>query len=209
MNTSTENISKNASNPLPEIRNVDFNSIEDVERYAQLLFDRANNSGLLLPGSSRQSAEAKQIIYDAQLWINNVRQRLSIYPVGDTLRLLDTFDIIHRIGFNSPANQDLVSEHKLSALEAYIHHDKTIDQYTLYRAIKTELNRRNPRFLDKPLLWTSLCLEQWWKNFRTDTPLSDYDTIQQIRILLSEDLFSFEANNQEQFKQSLRQRSII
>lgn len=190
---------------MPDIRDVDFNDIEDVIGYAMLIIAESNELGLFTMNCSKQSREAIELKTIAQKWINTVKRLLMTCSLGDGVRLLDTYDIIHNLAYDKPADSHYLSAYKLRAFEAYLHQDKTIDQYDLYNAINAELRRHNPFFIGKPLDWVSLSIECWIKNFRNGKSIKDlsgYDTIRQVTILLSEDLWLYEPG-QDAFKHRL------
>lgn len=200
----TDRLNTAGNSPLPNISEVDFDRADDISGFASLLTVCASNAGMFMAHPSRQGKEQSAIAATARQWINALIPRLHGMHSGDTLTVLSSFDIIHRIGFNTPADPGITAGHTLSAFNAYIRGDRSIDIYTLFRAISQEILKRDRTFLDKPLRWNGICIESWYKNFSTTANgLTDYDTLQQINILLDENLFAFEAGNQQQFKQRL------
>lgn len=187
-----------------DIRLVDFGNAEDVHNFAKRIFLAANNLDLFVSRKccTQEGIEVKAI---AKEWICRVEETIDNMSAGDALTVISSFDIIHRIGYNIPANQSYVDKYKLGAFEAYIRGDKSVDQYILYDAISEEIRRRNKAYFDRPLDWQSLCLDRWHKNFRTGKSAilqSDYDTIHQISALLNADLWAYEPD-QETFKSNL------
>lgn len=191
---------------IPDIHDVDLNDIEDVIGFAMLIMAEANERELFMIRSPRQSREAIELKTIAQKWTNTVKRLLKTSLLGDVLRLLDTYEIIHNLAYDRPVDAHLISEYKLRAFEAYLNRqDKSIDQYDLFNAINAELSRRNPLFLGKPLDWISLSIEYWLKNFRNVRGIKSqgaYDVIRQITILLKEDLWLYEPG-QDAFKHRL------
>ena len=187
-----------------DIRLVDFGNAADANNFAKRIFLAANNLDLFV---SRRccTQEEREVKAIAKEWICRVEEAIDNMSAGDALTVISSFDIIHRIGYNIPANQSYVDKYKLGAFEAYIRGDKSVDQYILYDAISEEIRRRNKAYFDRPLDWQSLCLDRWHKNFRTGKsaiPQSDYDTIHQITALLNADLWAFDPE-QTAFKHRL------
>ncbi len=94
----------------------------------------------------------------------------------------------------------------LTAFEAHLNGDRTINVYELFRAVAAQTASGNKAFLGKPLEWESACLRRWHDQFKYGvslTPLSDYDTRQRVHILLTSNLLPFEGSNEPRYKQTL------
>lgn len=90
--------------------------------------------------------------------------------------------------------------------DAMMHGDETVDKYDLFRRIDAGLDRRDREYFGAPLRWQARMLQIWHRQFiggHSSEPLSDHDTRQRVLILLSSDLFPFEARNEARFKATL------
>lgn len=142
----------------------------------------------------------------AKTWVGKVEDNILALSAGDSLTIIGVYDLVHRIAFNRAANGNYLAKHKLNAFDAYIHGDKTVNQYLLQKVVSLEIRRGNKVFMDKPLQWECSCLDRWHKQFRygkSADPISDYDTIQRVKSLLDSDLWAFETRNEDSFKQRL------
>lgn len=121
---------------------------------------------------------------------------------ADALQLVDAYDLIHRMVYGTAAD-DVVERTVRRAL-----HAADADEYLLYRAIGRQLRRGSAEWFGKPLTWCSLRLERYYNNFKNRVEFdSPHDLIQQGGILLSEDLWAFESD-QQQFKQTVLDRCL-
>lgn len=92
---------------------------------------------------------------------------------------------MHRIAFGSSPNVEEINRLKLEAFDAMIHGDKEVDEYIMFRVIRTAVRQRNKAFLDKPLTWSCLVLERWHKEAVDgfdNTKLTDYDIQSRVNI---------------------------
>lgn len=170
------------------------------------MLSSANELGLFMTQTSRQSVNARRFVEDATLWISNVRKQIDSYPVGKALALIDVYDLMHRVTYRRPADRGFVNGIILKALEAKIHGDRSVDEYELYRAIRSGIGRKDKAFFGRPLQWLCLTEESWYNEATKGydrSRLSDYDIISRATILLETDLFAFEGSNQTAFKRRL------
>ena len=92
----------------------------------------------------------------------------------------------------------------LADFEARIRGDKSIDPYLLYRGINAGIAKRDPRYLGRPLQWSTAMLDRWYKDITgANTGSSLYDLLQKAAILMETDLWFYEGANQKAFKQRL------
>ncbi len=195
---------------------VNFDNADEVCRFASQILEKANSIGLFLQGTSRQSREAVRIISLARDWVNTVRTHIPTYSAGDALMLTDAYDLMHRIAFRRPADNEYLNSIRLAAFEARIHGDKTVDEYALYRTIRSAVLRGDTAFLGRPAKWMCLCTDRWHKRLSAMLshsvlaadahPAADYDTLQQAAILMEADLRAYEGSNQTAFKRRLSTR---
>lgn len=113
---------------------------------------------------------------------------------------------MHRITYWTSPNAEEVNSIKLAAFDAMIHGDKDVDEYIMFRAIRKAVSQRDKAFFDKPLSWSCMALERWYKEALAGfdkTTLSDYDIQSRINILLEPDLYAYAGRAQDQFKKRL------
>ena len=95
----------------------------------------------------------------------------------------------------------------VSAFNARIAGDRSIDDYALFRDISSGINLPGGKSLfGRPLQWCAMMLDRWHKEFKTgrgDKELPIYDTLQRVSILMDSDLWAFETRNEAHFKQLL------
>lgn len=95
----------------------------------------------------------------------------------------------------------------ISAFNARIAGDRSIDDYALFRDISSGINRPGGKPLfGRPLQWCAMMLDRWHKEFKTgrgDKELPVYDTLQRVSILMDSDLWAFETRNESNYKESL------
>lgn len=187
-----------------DITLVDFSRAEDVSAFAKKIFTEANKQGMFVR-KERFSKEQMAVRLTAQEWINRVEESIDSLSNGDALTIIASYDIIHRIAFSVPAKTDYLDKYKMQVFEAFIRGDKTVDKYFLFQVISQEIRRGNKAYFGRHLKWESLCLDRWYKNFRTGrcaVSQSDYDTASQISALLAADLYAF-TPDQDGFKRRL------
>lgn len=187
-------------------KEVDFDDVRDAAAYAMLIFEVANGLGIHMPAGDRQSPEAMKTVQLAREWVASAKSRIAGMTAGDAMDILEPLDFMHRIAHQSPTPEAFADEYLMKAFEARIRGDKTVNEYHLYRLIRNELERKNRRYFGRPLKWYCSVLERWHGKFsrgRASEDLSDYDTLETVSILMSEDLLAFEGTNEAAFKQTL------
>lgn len=189
-----------------DLSSVDFDNVDVVTESASQMLSSANELGLFMTQTSRQSVNARRFVEDATVWILNVRKQIDSYPVGKALALIYVYDLLYRVTYQRPADRGFVNGIILKALEARIHGDTTVDEYELYRAIRSGIDRKDKAFFGRPLQWLCLTEESWYNEAIKGydrSRLSDYDILNRAAILLETDLFAFEGSNQTAFKHRL------
>ena len=189
----------------PSVSEVDFSAGADISGYAYLLStiaarcSREDNPGYV-------SMMRRKIKTASMEWLANVEENITSLSAGDALTATESYDTVCSIVYGSGADHKFVSENRLKAFDARIHGDETINQYVLQQAVTREIDRHNPKFFGYPLQWKSVRLDRWHKQFRHGMCLtheSDYDILQRVSCLLSNDLWAFETRNESRFKQLL------
>ena len=168
------------------------------------LLTKAFELGLFEAKAPLQSREAQRLMAEARSALDATGVELRTAPAGEALRLVDTYDLLHRLVRRTAAPAQLLDQTVLRAFAALQSGDKTVDQYDLYRAIRSRVERRNPQFLGAPLTWLAAKLQTWHKSAKTAQPLPAYDKEQQRQLLSESDLTPFEGKNQAAFKSRLR-----
>ena len=185
---------------------VNFNKIEEVTEFAGRLIELGNSLGVLSGEKRLQSREAIAIYQAAKGWVTTVKKQMLTMSPGESLRLIDTYEIMHRIAYWTSPNAEEMNRIRLAAFDAMIHGDKDVDEYIMFRTIRKAVSQRDKAFFDKPLSWSCMALELWYKEAVKgfdNTILSDYDIQSRINILLESDLYAYAGRNQDQFKQRL------
>lgn len=187
-----------------DISKVDFTNADEVTGFGALVLSYANGCGLVSGSASRQSREVIRIEETARRWVNGVKRMLPALSAADALGLVDVYGFIHRIAFRRPADPAFLDNLVLSAFDARIHGDKTVDKYRLYHAVYIQVRRRNRAFMGAPLQWLCESLDRWHRNFKTGDwrKLSDYDMIRQSGILIGADMFVYQGDSAD-FKRAL------
>lgn len=189
-----------------DLSSLHFDNVDEVNDFAVRLMEIGNSLGVLSDEKSLQSREAIAIYQAAKGWVNTVKKQMLTMSPGESLRLIDIYEIMHRIAFSASPNAEETNKIKLAAFNAMIHGDKNVDEYIMFRVIRNEVRKRNKAFYDKPLTWSCLAEERWHKQAVDGfdrTTLSEYDIISRITILLENDLYAYEGHNQDKFKQRL------
>ena len=117
--------------------------------------------------------------------------------------LLKTADQLEASG---TAPQSYLDSLRLSAFDAYIHGDKSVDRYRLQRTIARELSRGNAAFLGAPLRWNSETITRWHGWFRngiTSHPMTKEEKRNIVTALLAADLRPLETRNEPRYKRLL------
>lgn len=188
------------------LSSVDFDNVDVVTESASQMLASANELGLFMTQTSRQSVNARRFVEDATVWISNVRKQIDAYPICKALALIDVYDLLHRVTYRRPADRGFINGIILKAFEERIHGDRSVDEYVLYRAIRSGIDRKDKAFFDRPLQWLCLTEESWYNEATKGydrSRLSDYDILNRAAMLLETDLFAFEGSNQTAFKHRL------
>lgn len=186
------------------VSDVNFDKLDEVNEYARTICETAGSSGMF---TSAYPADKtfNDIRRSAKIWLQEIDSRLKELSPAEALEAITYYDIIHRIGYCSPAYPETINRHVLRAFDAYIHGDTSVDQYELFRAISLGLKRRDKAYFDRPLEWHSDSLDCWYRQFKHGAcleKLTEYDTTQRVTLLLESDLWAF-TPDQAAFKHRL------
>ncbi len=185
---------------IPDVDIVDFNDPLDVESYVGLMIRAGNELGAFMP-DFRPTTEWKQVRKIAGEVTGRIEALFPLMSPTQKMMSGTAYDLAHRLAYYNPADRSILNRHILEAFDARIHGDRTVDEYVLYRSIDVRLLQCDKAFFDKPLVWTSHCLSDWFAN--QDKRKSDYDQICQTTILLDSHLGVYVSGNQEQYKREL------
>lgn len=183
----------------------DLYSIEAIIHAAEHICAAANDAALFV-ADEQNPTEISRTRKAARNWLSEVGTRLSQMTPGEALRVINIYDVIHRIAWSHPADWNIIKRYNLAAFEAFIRGDKTVDKYILFRQIATGIRRKDRAYMDRPLQWYTLTLKAWYREFSsgtTSTPLSDHDTRERVSILLQSDLWVYETRNEAAYKHRL------
>lgn len=170
-----------------------------------LLSQTAINLGFTDPRLT-PTVDGNRLKQIANKFVRRLDMELPRMNAGDAFMIISSYDFAYRVAYGRGAEQSFIGKYTLNAFESLIKGDKSIDEYEMYRAIELAIRLRNRAFLDRPLRWNSISLERWYKTFQTGkamVPMSDYDTIMCISILLSADLGCILGSREESFKKYL------
>ena len=199
-----------------------FTTVEDAIASGTALCKTANDAGIFLreEDPARDRLTLKRVRRESKDWLRAVRKQIDTMPVGDALKLLGTYDSVHRVAYGTPADPTFLNRYTIAAFESRIRGNKEVDPYVLYRQINAGIARRDPLYLGRPLQWSTTILDRWYKelsgsysnpsggiNNRSkggDKPTDSlYDRLQKASILMETDLWAYEGANQKAFKQHL------
>ena len=199
-----------------------FATVEEAIASGTALCKTANDAGIFLreDDPTRDRLTLKRVRRESKDWLKAVRKQIDTMSVGDALKLLGTYDSVHRVAYGTPADPTFLNRYTMAAFESRIRGNKEVDPYILYRQINAGMARRDPLYLGRPLQWSTTVLDRWYKELSgeystfkgghnrsgkggekpTDTL---YDRLQKASILMETDLWAYEGANQKAFKQQL------
>ena len=188
-------------NPLLDIDSVDFTDSDDISGFVSLLCHESNGMGMFMAGF-QPTPDSSQLRQTAGLMAYRLSAYLPEVSPSDSLKIVHSYDLAHRLAYNVSGNPDLVNKCVLGTFDAMIHGDKTVDEYSMYREIDSKVHQKDRLYLDKPLTWNCLSTERWLRSI-DDTAHPEYDTVNRVSILLGADLFVYVGSRQDKYKRSL------
>ena len=199
-----------------------FTTVEEAIASGTALCMTANDAGIFLreDDPSRDRLTLKRVRRESKDWLKAVRKQMETMPVGEALKLLGTYDSVHRVAYGIPADPTFLNRYTMAAFESRIRGNKEVDPYILYRQINAGIARRDPLYLGRPLQWSTTVLDRWYKELSggystfsggqnrsgkggDNSADSLYDRLQKASILMETDLWAYEGANQKAFKQQL------
>ena len=142
-----------------------FTTVEEAIASGTALCKMANDAGIFLreDDPTRDRLTLKRVRRESKDWLKAVRKQIDIMPVGDALKLLGTYDSVHRVAYGTPADPTFLNRYTMAAFESRIRGNKEVDPYILYRQINAGIARRDPLYLGRPLQWSTTILDRWYK----------------------------------------------
>ncbi len=199
-----------------------FATVEEAIASGTALCKTANDAGIFLHDDdpARDRLTLKRVRRESKDWLKAVRKQIDTIPVGDALKLLGTYDSVHRVAYGTPVDPAFLNKYTMAAFESRIRGNQEVDPYILYRQINAGIARRDPLYLGRPLQWSTTILDRWYKELsggyntfgggqsrsgkESDKPADTlYDRLQKASILMETDLWAYEGANQKAFKQQL------
>lgn len=180
-----------------------------VDGFAALTVATADRVGMFTSDTAPRQA-VRELRLSAKDWVYGVEENIALMSSDDRLKLLDSYDWMHRIAYSSPAPGKFLNNHILSAFDARIHGDMTVDEFRLFHAIGDALNRRRDEaYFDRPLKWYSMTLGDWttWAEEGRLNRLPLHSEVCITSELLGSDLFSF-VSRQQDFKSVIARRLL-
>ena len=188
-------------NPLLDIATVDFANPDDINGFVALLCHEGNELGMFKP-TFNPTSESRYLRQTAGEMVSRLDECLSGMTPADSLKIIQSYDLAHRLAYRVAGNPRLINRCLLGAFDAMIHGDKDIDEYSMYREIDQKIRQKDNLYFGKPLTWNCFSTERWFRHIDDETD-SDYDKINRVSLLLGTDLFVYVGNDQEQYKHSL------
>ncbi|MDE6300243.1 MAG: hypothetical protein K2M19_00820, partial [Muribaculaceae bacterium] len=190
---------------IPETIHTEATTVDALTDHGTRIARAAIRAGMFNVGHLPTPTD-KSLRQEARQWLHGTSALLPRLTAAEILPLITVYDLVHRVAFRCPADTVMINRHVFRAFDALVHGDSAVDQYDMYRAIKAGLDRRDSAYFDRTMQWNTITLGRWHRQFRRgtpDAPLSDYDTLNRVAILLSDDLWAYEASNQAAFKHRL------
>lgn len=172
-----------------------LSSTDSILARAAEILAQANALQLHDPQTPRISAAARNIIAQANSWLDDVMPLLPALSPAELMPLLTPLELLHRAARSCPPAQELMNQLILKIFDAHISGHSGLTDYDLFPLIETQLRRRNPAFFGRPLAWHSLCISRWLRNFRNparpNPHLPAADLRAQATLLRSTDLLPY------------------
>lgn len=191
-----------------DIDRVDFGDPYDIGAFVSALCQYGCDLGMLCPGF-KPTRETNQVRQLANRVVRRLNDRMPEMAVADAFAVVPAYDFVHRIAYMVPAEAKYLNGFVLKAFDAMLHGDKSVDEYEMFRRIRQAIARRDPAYFDKPLQWSCITEDYWYKEAagdKTGIGLSDYDIVSRAAVLIEIDLYAYEGRAQDQFKQTLFSR---
>ena len=154
----------------------------------------------------KPTRESKELRNIANKVVRKLDELMPNMSPANALLVISAYDMAHRFAYGSPADPKTQNKYILQAFDAMIHGDKEVDEYILYQVIEDKILLKDKVYFNKPLQWTTISLDRWYKNFQYGTcriNLSNYDIIQQVSALLRSELWPYLGKEEKKFKKTL------
>lgn len=200
-------------NPELDPRQVNFADTTSVGAFVSRLCQAGSDCGMTAAdlGPSRESNEVRRIAAEV---VRSLDRLMPAMTPADAFLIIDAYDLAHRLAYAAPADVDTLNAYVLRAFDAMLLGDNAVDRYDMFRTIRRAISRRDRAYFDRPLQWTVVVEEQWYREAKASLSSSahaaygkasatDYDIINRTAILLQSDLYAYEGSRQSAFKQAL------
>lgn len=190
---------------MPDVDTVNFDDPYEIGGFISRLLNIAGQISMFMPGF-KPSAQSNALRHIANKTVRKLDQVMPRMSTAKAFMIVSAYDFAHRLAYLVPANQSTLNKYILNAFNAMLHGNKEINEYAIFREIRRRLSTHDKEYFDRPLQWLCHCEQRWHKeaaNRFENTNLSDYDILSRVNILLESDLFAYEGNRQQQFKQQL------
>lgn len=173
---------------------MDFSDGIGVHAYIHLLIS-------LLQGSATRTGD---LFGQAQECISQVRCHIDEMSPGSVIRVLDCFDLVHRIVYGLPVSRCFLNDHYMRVFDARIHGDRSVSDSELGGAISRRLRCGENVFFGRPLAWYAMSLEEWYESecHGTAARVKPHEMVRRAALLFHEDLSAIDCC-QEKFKTAL------
>lgn len=190
---------------LPDINTVDFSDPIDIGGFVSLLCQTAAIIGITLP-DFKPTRESNEIRSLANKTVKILDSRMPLMSIADAFMTVNTYDFAYRLAYSTSADRKFLNIYVLKAFDAMVHGNKEVNEYAMFREIRRAVSRRDKSYFDKPLYWSCISLERWYREAihgYEQSGLSDYDILNRVTILLESDLYAFEGLDQIKFKKRI------
>lgn len=200
-------------NPTLDYRQINFDDPAAVVGFVSRLCQAGSDCGMAAAefAPSRESDEVRRVAAEV---IRNLDRLMPSMTPANAFLIVEAYDLAHRLAYATPADANTLNAYVLRAFDAMLHGDNAVDRYDMFRTIRRAIARRDRAYFDRPLQWTVLVEEQWYREAKAalsssahapygKASVTDYDIINRTAILLQSDLYAYEGSRQTAFKQAL------
>lgn len=193
---------------LSDINATDFENDDDLLGFGFFLTSLLRGNGFII-FSKPPTKQQEQIEYLAYHWLKAVENRIMSIKHSHRLPVLEIYDIFYRFVHRKAPNENLLNEHRLIVINAFINGDKSIKAHYVMPLIS--LMTRFPKakgFHDEQKKYYENTLKEWYDEFTmTGNFLSGSveDAITRASVLIRESLKRF-TDDEIKVKNNITQR---
>lgn len=200
-------------NPTLDYRQINFDDPAAVVGFVSRLCQAGSDCGMAA-AEFAPSCESNEVRRVAAEVVRNLDRLMPSMTPANAFHIVEAYDLAHRLAYATPADANTLNAYVLRAFDAMLHGDNAVDRYDMFRTIRRAIARRDRAYFDRPLQWTVLVEEQWYREAKAalsssahaaygKASVTDYDIINRTAILLQSDLYAYEGSRQTAFKQAL------